>query len=736
MRRHGWTVEEYPFEADVAIAAACEHDDIVVTPDSDYMAYQSVRTIIRPFKGKFLEYKIPRVMEYLGISRDRLTAFCVVSANDYNRNVTSLGPASSLKIIKTLGASDASRIVQEYLNCSEVKRKNTRNELFESALKVFVRLEQTPSLAPQEQVIGSQDILDRLEELKQQYNDLKQQRQRPAKDPSPPKPYNDKKHDERPAPHASGRNYRHRERFSFETRTRVVKQPVPETMKLYKWKPWKEKSTMEEDPPNGTNDNKKKKSYGMSRAWKKEIGEDDGMGTPDSYSDSYSECGHSHLQYETCTGKSNPHLSAGAVGTRLLEELLPIIMKCLQDVVHLASQTKRIRQRAIANGFEDDDRKLLDRLCPRTSDEDVSNGENDDGPHNTFAALADESSDKRPEVAFLLALLHCIYNRTPPVNTKSSDDIKYYINQVKDVLPVMDDPGKFRNMMAYPATSFLRSTAVEMMTAMKMHYKRGSLELAEKARALMDKGRLPADTLSRIDPNIPSIENFVRLNRISPNRRKIAPMSSMEDGHICLSELDMIAIFWKDKNLRELIQSLAHPEFPNTPYPAQADIISWLSDKEPGHLITKLATDVGGYSEDQRKKQRGYSRNTMKLTVQEMRHHFQDVRDKDFSPADYSKRVYVLRGSIRTDVFALQLLAFKVRELNAVKYRRLDENKLPSRINSTVGGTDYFLSVVRNIVQSQEEVTRLWECDPDKIKVLGIDLGEVNGFRWIQMTYV
>ncbi|KAF9177306.1 hypothetical protein BGZ50_008903 [Haplosporangium sp. Z 11] len=49
----------------------------------------------------------------------------------------------------------------------------------------------------------------------------------------------------------------------------------------------------------------------------------------------------------------------------------------------------------------------------------------------------------------------------------------------------------------------------------------------------------------------------------------------------------------------------------------------------------------------------------------------------------------------------------KAKELNAVKYKRLDENKLPSRINSTVGGTDYFLSEIRNVVQSKEDVERL-----------------------------
>ncbi|KAG0261111.1 hypothetical protein BG011_001324 [Mortierella polycephala] len=53
MRRRGWTIKECPFETDIAITAACKCDDIVVSSDSDYLAYQSVRTIIRPFRESF-----------------------------------------------------------------------------------------------------------------------------------------------------------------------------------------------------------------------------------------------------------------------------------------------------------------------------------------------------------------------------------------------------------------------------------------------------------------------------------------------------------------------------------------------------------------------------------------------------------------------------------------------------------------------------------------------------------
>ncbi|KAF9180941.1 hypothetical protein BGZ51_005799 [Haplosporangium sp. Z 767] len=147
--------------------------------------------------------------------------------------------------------------------------------------------------------------------------------------------------------------------------------------------------------------------------------------------------------------KPSSHLHAGTVGTRPFNELLPIIKECLQDVVRLSSQTKRIYQRTIGiyidrlskNSVEEDDRKLLDRLCSRVSGGDMSDDEDDDDALNTTSALADEDSDKRPEFAFLLALLRCVYNRTHLANTESSDDIKHLIDKVKDVLPVMNDSG-------------------------------------------------------------------------------------------------------------------------------------------------------------------------------------------------------------------------------------------------------------------------------------------------------
>ncbi|KAF9177497.1 hypothetical protein BGZ51_008705, partial [Haplosporangium sp. Z 767] len=71
-----------------------------------------------------------------------------------------------------------------------------------------------------------------------------------------------------------------------------------------------------------------------------------------------------------------------------------------------------------------------------------------------------------------------------------------------------------------------------------------------------------------------------------------------------------------------------------------------------------------------------------------------------------------------------QLLACKLNELLSVWYKRLSAEVLPLKLTSAVGGTDYWLTEVRNIIKTPQDVTALWGCKPGDIKVLGLDLGQ------------
>jgi len=43
---------------------------------------------------------------------------------------------------------------------------------------------------------------------------------------------------------------------------------------------------------------------------------------------------------------------------------------------------------------------------------------------------------------------------------------------------------------------------------------------------------------------------------------------------------------------------------------------------------------------------------------------------------------------------------------------------------STVGGVDYYLTEIRNVVKSSDDVRRLWGCEPEDVNIIGLDLGQ------------
>ncbi|KAG0195463.1 hypothetical protein BGX31_006207, partial [Mortierella sp. GBA43] len=129
--------------------------------------------------------------------------------------------------------------------------------------------------------------------------------------------------------------------------------------------------------------------------------------------------------------------------------------------------------------------------------------------------------------------------------------------------------------------------------------------------------------------------------------------------------------------------------------PRQEDLEIWLQNQAPGTFITEMLSDIG--KSQPRKRHRGFKDSTSVMQLDAMRTHLQFIQHANFAPKDYHGRGYVHRGCIRTDGFRLQLLVFKLKELQSVRYRRLPANILPARVNTTVGGCDFYLTEVRNI---------------------------------------
>ncbi|KAG0000528.1 hypothetical protein BGZ80_006346 [Entomortierella chlamydospora] len=146
MKQAGWTIHVCQTETDVAIAVDCQPDDVVISQDSDMLAYKSVSTIWRPISGYLvLEYKLTDVCQQHSLTRDHLTAIAVVSSNDYTAT-----------------------IVAAYLTHITVLTKNTTGEALDASLKVFVEMKQTV-IDPKDTPVASLSFND----LSQRLNDLR-----------------------------------------------------------------------------------------------------------------------------------------------------------------------------------------------------------------------------------------------------------------------------------------------------------------------------------------------------------------------------------------------------------------------------------------------------------------------------------------------------------------------------------------------------------------------------------
>ncbi|KAF9939517.1 hypothetical protein BGZ70_006444, partial [Mortierella alpina] len=106
LRGRGWRVVQSTTEADLEIALNYVPGDVVVSTDSDLLIYANILTVWRPIsKDRFLVYQTPDILKSLDMTRSQFTAFGVVSANDYDKNIHSLGVATNYDLIKATNST-------------------------------------------------------------------------------------------------------------------------------------------------------------------------------------------------------------------------------------------------------------------------------------------------------------------------------------------------------------------------------------------------------------------------------------------------------------------------------------------------------------------------------------------------------------------------------------------------------------------------------------------------------
>ncbi|CAO3574325.1 unnamed protein product [Mortierella alpina] len=519
---------------------------------------------------------------------------------------------------------------------------------------------------------------------------------------------------------------RFRPRYSLKERVRIKRHPPPPVMKQYKWKEHKPKpvdiSSTSSDAPEKPAKRKKAapdKTYDEIRvsidsARKQNLVK-------------MLSVEHPIVTLQVGTVQSNSHgvrLSVqnelgvqvdglDEAGSEIANEVARILTRASRQaaaakrsaqelvggVIQRAVIDDGLVERAVAQDkmtLSNRDKALLDvldLLCPPIT---KPAGKNIGGGQSTQNDTQDDDEPQVPDEEdgsdqsqFLSMLLQLQYTGVCHLKSNHHDALKALVMRASDEKlgsPWVESFTPART--EFPARPLVLSSAAEMSRELRRHFRKGTLEIQDKLQKMIDKGILPPTTDIRIRHELPAIINFVRLNSMLDNRYTTAPLSPILQPYVLFSEANLLLLFWSSEILKKELRAILNMTERNN---TQAEASRLLAQQGPGYLLTRLVSSVGRVG---------------------------------FRPGEYSSHGYCLYGSIRTNGLCLQLLAYKMKELLAVKYKRLPESVLPERLTSTKHGTGDFLTEIRNVVRSQEDVNRLWGCDPSDISILALDLGQ------------
>ncbi|KAG9061132.1 hypothetical protein KI688_007762 [Linnemannia hyalina] len=250
--------------------------------------------------------------------------------------------------------------------------------------------------------------------------------------------------------------------------------------------------------------------------------------------------------------------------------------------------------------------------------------------------------------------------------------------------------------------------------------------------AMKDKGRVEAYIDFTIQEDISAAEYYIALNEMISNRWKIVPITSSQQGFVTFSERDLALFFWKRDLLKQRLVDLASLDQDDpTTITSTNDLETWIGGKEPGFIIKHFVCDIDPTGLSNRQKRKTGHRAAINLrSLSGIRDHLQFVEQT--KPKDYHQKGYIPHGSIRTDGFRVQILAFKLRERRDARFRRLPEDDLPPRLTTTVAGSDYYLPEIRNVITCKDNIDKLWPGkNIDDMKIVTLDGGQacvVGGF--------
>ncbi|KAG0019442.1 hypothetical protein BGZ80_005807 [Entomortierella chlamydospora] len=545
----------------------------------------------------------------------------------------------------------------------------------------------------------------------------------------------------------------HRPRYSPKARPEPQQHDPPQLCKLYKWKPY---TTTQE------------------ARYRQSI--DEAIGTVNA------NCKREASAAADSVGRSISFEQQEQQYQEVSACMLDIVSQVRLTKRHVQEFLESFIETIFKQGLTTDDRVILSFLCPAVEskvNDDASpsskstdkalaknEGENDNNEDSSDNGDIDsEPSDAdKPFIAFYKILMAYIYSRKMKSKTVAEKKVGRLLARAAALGVAL--PPVLPRAKSYPTNELLESTTNQLYRSIKSIYRNGSIALEKKlntkentgadnekkdgemSKEKEDRGTVKkddGDTVDmdsgtseknengdaveeplRIDSSLPAIENFLVLNQSSGGTRKIAPLSPLTSRYVGFSERQSLPLFWHWPTLKIKIRHMMAEDHwfqKPTIVPALADAMNWLTTIAPGRIITTFVSDVGLPASN---RDRGFRKSTVVMDIDSkngeegLRGHLNRLRSESFDPREWTGNGYIHKGAILTDGHLLELHAFKVKELQSVRYRRFPDGKLPNSLTSVTGGASNFLM---NVFGTDADVKDLLDADLNEIAILSLDLG-------------
>ncbi|KAI7831143.1 hypothetical protein BC939DRAFT_221112 [Gamsiella multidivaricata] len=397
---------------------------------------------------------------------------------------------------------------------------------------------------------------------------------------------------------------RNRHRYSFKTRTGATNPPPPFKMKLYKFKPYKEPEAKDELEPSSDESKPKPKPKTKLKT------------LSDSSAATRKLAITRLLQYQHPTST----LNVGTLSANLRRALpndgtvQQEVALCIRNAVREAARIRRQGQRVIGKFVEHvnkhgpgpNDHRFMNFLCPRVSIKDAKKlddgcaAEDDDEDGGDMDQKSKDGKGSE-QFLFLQSFLSYLYSGNYPRKSGTGQKVNDFIDRLKDLgLYAPPRPRAALNETTpFSPTELLLSVALQLKVELKKIYRNGTCELHNKLQKRKKKGLLGSDVNVEIQEEVSAIENYLAINKLSPNPRRIIPMSTAKQSFVSFTERQLAMFFFnRGGALRARVQELV-----GTVCTSMQDVEEWIGGKKPGFLIKHLIVDID--SEDLTSRQRG-----------------------------------------------------------------------------------------------------------------------------------